>query len=94
MDYNISLEALFWLAGGLAALVGIFKIFRKPFDQLDDHERRLKSLEDNQLERQKTDKLVLRSFFAIINNMIDGSNVDKLKEVRDELQRETIDSHR
>lgn len=92
MDYTISLQSLFWLAGGLAALIGLFAIFRKPFDQLDDHERRLKDLEENREERKKTDKLILRSFFAIINNMIDGSG--NLTEIRDELQRETIDSHK
>lgn len=94
MDYSISLAAVFWLVGGIAAVIALIRTFRKPFDQLDDHERRLKDLEVDRAERRKTDTLILKSLNAITNHMIDGSGVTELRKVRDELQNNIIDSHK
>lgn len=94
MDVTISLQALFWICSGIAAIVGVIRIFRKPFDKIDDHERRLRMLENDQKERQKTDTLILRSLNAITNHMIDGNGVDKLRAVRDDLQNSIIESHK
>lgn len=94
MDYTISLQALFWIAGGIAALWGMFKLFRTPFDKIDDHERRLRNLEDDRKERQKTDTLILKALNAMTNHMIDGNGIDKLKAVRDDLQNSIIESHK
>lgn len=94
MDYTISLAALFWMASGLAAIIGIYKICKRPFNQLDDHERRLHRLEDDRLERQKTNTLILRSLNAITNHMIDGNGISDLKRVRDDLQNSIIEGHK
>ena len=92
MDYTISLQALFWIAGGVAALWGIIKLFKQPFDKIDDHERRIKSLEGSQVDRAEADKLILKSLNAIINHLIDGNSLDKLKKVRDDFQDAQIDN--
>lgn len=94
MDYNISLASLFWLVGGIASIVAMFKILYKPIDQLSDHERRLKKLEDATAERRETDLLTLQTLNAIVNHMIDGNGIDSLKKVRDDLQKSIIDSHK
>lgn len=94
MDATISLQAVFWLVGGIAAIIGLVKIFKKPFDQIDDHERRLQKLEEDRNERKHTDILILRSLNAITNHMIDGNSLDKLKAVRDDLQNSIIEGHR
>lgn len=94
MDYNISLASLFWLVGGVASIVALFKILYKPIDQLSDHERRLRKLEDDRAERRETDLLTLQTLNAMVNHMIDGNGIDSLKKVRDDLQKSIIDAHK
>ena len=94
MDYNISLSALFWLCSGIAAIIGIVKIAKKPFDQLNDHERRIGTLENAHTERRETDKAILSALSAIVDHMIAGNNVDEMKKVRDELRKNIIDGHK
>ena len=93
MDTQISLNTLFWLVGGIAAVIALIRTIRKPFDQIDDHERRIKNLEEDRKERKQTDKLILRSLNAITNHMIDGNGVTELRKVRDDLQNSIIDHH-
>lgn len=93
MDYTISIQALFWVCGGIAALWGIIKLFKHPFDKLDDHERRLNKLEEDRKERKQTDKVILTTLSAMVNHMIDGNGVSELKKVRDDLQKSIIDAH-
>ncbi|MCR5448468.1 MAG: hypothetical protein K6F23_03660 [Solobacterium sp.] len=94
MDYNINLNVLFWLVGGIAAIIALIRTVRRPFDQIDDHERRIKNLEDDRAERKQTDKLILRSLNAITNHMIDGNGISELRKVRDDLQNSIIDHHK
>lgn len=93
MNAQISLNTLFWLVGGIAAVIALIRTIRKPFDQIDDHERRLKNLEEDRAERKQTDKLILRSLNAITNHMIDGNGATELRKVRDDLQNSIIDHH-
>lgn len=93
MDYNINLNVLFWLVGGIAAIIALIRTVRKPFDQIDDHERRLKNVEDTLSERKETDIVILKSLNAITNHMIDGNGIAELKKSRDELQKSIIEHH-
>lgn len=94
MDATVSLSAIFWLCAGLASIWGVYKIIKRPFNQLDDHEYRIKRLEKSTEERKGTDTLILRSLNAMVNHMIDGEAIDKLKEVRDDLQNDIIEHHK
>lgn len=94
MDYNINLNVLFWLVGGIAAIIALIRTVRRPFDRIDDHERRIKNLEEDRAERRQTDKLILRSLNAITNHMIDGNGITELRKVRDDLQNSIIDHHK
>ena len=91
MNASIDLTTLFWICSGIAGIFAAYKIIRTPFAKIDDHERRITSIETNLAEQKETDKLILKSLNAITNHMIDGNSVDKLKEARDELQRGIIE---
>lgn len=93
MDATISLNTVFWAVAGIAGIIALYKTLKKPFDKLNDHELRLKAIEDNQKERKHTDRYMLKALNAMVNHMIDGNGIDKLKEVRDEYQENIIDSH-
>lgn len=92
MDYTISLGTLFWLCGGLATVIAIIRTVMKPVKQIDDHERRIHSLEEEKEQRTKTDDLILRSLNAMMNHMIDGNNIEGMKAVRKEFQDNAIKS--
>ena len=92
MNAQISLNTLFWLVGGIAAVIALIRTVRKPFAQIDDHERRIHNLEDEKEQRQKTDDLILRSLNAMMNHMIDGNGVEEMKAVRKEFQDSALKS--
>ena len=50
----------------------------------------IKALEQQEAERKATDRYTTKALNAIVNHMIDGNGVDKLREVRDEYQNEII----
>lgn len=92
-DVTISLAQTLWLIGGITAVVTFVSWILKPFRKIDDHETRIKALEETADERKKTDQFMMKSMNAIINHMIDNNSVDKLKEVRDEYQSQIIEHH-
>lgn len=92
MDYTISVNTLFWLCGGLAAVIGIIRTVMKPVNKIEDHERRITDLESEKDQRQKTDDLILRSLNAMMNHMIDGNNIEGMKAVRKEFQDSALKS--
>lgn len=91
MNASISLTTLFWICSGIAGIYAVWKIVKGPFVKLDDHERRITSIEKSLIERKDTDTLILKSLNAITNHMIDGNGIEKLKASRDELQRGIIE---
>ena len=91
MNTSIDLTTLFWICSGIAGIYAVWKIVKGPFVKLDDHERRITSIEESLIERKDTDTLILKSLNAITNHMIDGNSVEKLKASRDELQRGIIE---
>ena len=91
MNASIDLTTLFWVCSGIAGIYAVWKIVKGPFVKLDDHERRITSVENTLIERKDTDTLILKSLNAITNHMIDGNGIEKLKASRDELQRGIIE---
>ena len=91
MNASIDLTTLFWICSGIAGIYAVWKIVKGPFVKLDDHERRITSVEKTLIERKDTDTLILKSLNAITNHMIDGNGIEKLKASRDELQRGIIE---
>ena len=89
-DVTFSLAQVIWLCGGIMAIVAFIGWLMKPIKKLDDHEHRIKALEQQEAERKATDRYTTKALNAIVNHMIDGNGVDKLREVRDEYQNEII----
>ena len=89
-DVTFSLAQAIWLCGGIMAIVAFIGWLMKPIKKLDDHESRIKVLEQQEQERKATDRYTTKALNAIVNHMIDGNGVDKLREVRDEYQNEII----
>ena len=89
-DVTFSLAQVIWLCGGIMAIVAFIGWLMKPINKLNDHEARIKTLEQQEAERKATDRYTTKALNAIVNHMIDGNGVDKLREVRDEYQNEII----
>ena len=89
-DITISLAQIVWIAGGITAIAAVIRLLMKPIRKLDDHEQRIQTLEQTAEENKATDRYITRALNAIVNHMIDGNGIDKLKEVRDEFQNEII----
>lgn len=92
-DITISLSQVIWLCGGILGVAAFVSWIMKPFKKIDDHESRIKVLEETADERKQTDQFMMKSLNAIVNHMIDGNGIDQLKQVRDEYQNEIISHH-
>ena len=92
-DITISLSQVIWLCGGILGVAAFASWIMKPFKKIDDHETRIKVLEETADERKQTDQFMMKSLNAIVNHMIDGNGIDQLKQVRDEYQNEIISHH-
>lgn len=92
-DITISLSQVIWLCGGILGVAAFISWIMKPFKKIDDHETRIKVLEETADERKQTDQFMMKSLNAIVNHMIDGNGIDQLKQVRDEYQNEIIRHH-
>ena len=89
-DVTFSLSQILWLIGGITAIGAFIKWVMTPIRRIDDHEHRIGVLERAEEQRRATDRYTTKALNAIVNHMIDGNGIDKLKEVRDEYQNEII----
>lgn len=89
-DVTISLSQFLWLIGGITAIAAFIKWISTPFKQIENHEQRIAVLEKAETDRKATDRYTTKALNAIVNHMIDGNGIEKLREVRDEYQNEII----
>lgn len=89
-DITISLSQVFWIVGGITAVVAFLKWAMQPIRAIENHETRITALEKAEQDRKATDRYTTMALNAIVNHMIDGNGVDKLREVRDEYQKQII----
>lgn len=89
-DVTISLSQFLWLIGGITAIGAFIKWISTPFKQIENHEQRIAVLEKAETDRKATDRYTTKALNAIVNHMIDGNGIEKLREVRDEYQNEII----
>lgn len=90
MGQTFTLESLVAILVAVMTIGGFFAWLNKPLEQLKDHERRIKAQEDEAAERKAKDNYTTTALNAIVNYLIDGSDKNELKKVRDEYQREII----
>lgn len=89
-DITISFAQIVWVIGGITAIAAFLKWAMQPIRKIDEHETRIKVLEKAEADRKATDRYTIKALNAIVNHMIDGNGIDKLKEVRDEYQDQII----
>ena len=89
-DVVISFSQLLWLIGGITAIAAFIKWVLTPFKKIENHEQRIAVLEKAETDRKATDRYTTKALNAIVNHMIDGNGIEKLREVRDEYQNEII----
>lgn len=89
-DVTFSLSQILWLVGGITAIGAFIKWISTPFKQIENHEQRIAVLEKAETDRKATDRYTTKALNAIVNHMIDGNGIEKLREVRDEYQNEII----
>ena len=93
MEFTITSGQILWLCGFIGAIWGVVKIvkeLRKPSKELMDmvklHDDLLKKDNERLREIETSNKMVLQCLLIIINHDITGNGIEKMKEVRDELQ--------
>ncbi|MEG0416382.1 MAG: hypothetical protein RR565_09615 [Erysipelothrix sp.] len=92
---SFTIQDIFWLCGGLGAIIALFKVIgslnpikviRKHLDndnkRINDHEERLKELEEVNTGQSY---LILKSLQALMRNAQTGNNKKQLDEVSTEL---------
>lgn len=92
-DITISFSQLLWVIGGVTAIGAFLKWAMTPFKKIEEHEQRIVTLEKAEADRKATDRYTTKALNAIVNHMIDGNGIDKLREVRDEYQEQIINHH-
>jgi hypothetical protein len=92
MTFDISSEQILGFCALVTALWGVWKIvkeLKKPNDELKHkvcEQGRLIQQDDDRLkEIEESNKKLLQSVVVIINHLITGNGIDKMKDVRDEL---------
>lgn len=93
MGFTVSSEWIIWFCGLVTAIYGVYKIvkeLKKPSSdvkkKVEEHERILTSDDTRLKEIEESNKMMLQSLLVIINHNITGNGVDKMKEIRDQLQ--------
>ena len=93
MHFTVTSEQILSFCGFVAAIWGVYKIFKeakKPNDDLkakvEQHDELLKNDNERLKEIEQSNKMILNCMFVLINHDLTGNGIDKMKEARDELQ--------
>ena len=78
-DLTINLADFVWLLGAITAIIVAIKAVFKPFKEIEDHDKRLDKME-------KSVAYIAKAVNALVNHAIDGNDIEKLKNARDEYQ--------
>ncbi len=98
MEFAITSSQILGFCALATALYGLYKIIvelKKPSTTLKAEVEKHKEYLANDMTRlnemEESNKMILKSLLVIINHDITGNGIDKLKEVRNELQEYLID---
>ena len=93
MEFSLTSNQILGFCALVTSLWGLYKIvkeWKKPSDDLKKTvEKHIELLDvDNKRlkEIENSDKMILQCLLAIINHNITGNGIDRMKEIRDELQ--------
>lgn len=79
------------IGGGILMLIKLFTPWKKIRKDVDKNTENLRKDFDKLKEIQEVNVMFAKSLVAIMNNLITGNSIDKLKEVRDELNNHLIE---
>ena len=81
------------VAGGISAITKLLSPFKKIKETSNNHETRLAKIEEDEKELKdsiamvaETDKILCKVLLEILDHVITGNHVDRLKTVRGELE--------
>lgn len=93
MEYTVSVSQIVGLCGVITAFWGVYKIYAeimKPNKELKKkvelHEQFLNNDKRQIQEIQDSNKIMCKCMLVLINHEITGNGIDKMKNMRDELQ--------
>ena len=93
MEFSLTSNQILWFCALITSLWGVWKIvkeWKKPSDELKNTVEKHSELLDVDNKRlreiESSDKMILQCLLAIINHNITGNGIDRMKEIRDELQ--------
>lgn len=79
-------SAFVLIANAFSAIKKLFEPNQQMRKMLTEHEERLKSGDDRFRQQDADNHMVLSCLFVMMNNIVTGNSVNKVKEKRDELQ--------
>ena len=93
MEFVITSNQIMGFCALVASLWGLWKIvkeWKKPSDDLKSTVNRHDALLDNDNKRLKdiedSNQMILKCLLVIINHSITGNGIEKMKDIREELQ--------
>ena len=93
MEFVITSNQIMGLCALVASLWGLWKIvkeWKKPSDDLKSTVNKHDALLDNDNKRLKdiedSNQMILKCLLVIINHSITGNGIEKMKDIREELQ--------
>ena len=93
MEFSLTSNQILWFCALITSLWGVWKIvkeWKKPSDELKktvEKHSELLDVDNKRLrEIESSDKMILQCLLAIINHNITGNGINRMKEIRDELQ--------
>lgn len=89
--------ALGTISGAVVVIKKVIDYFKKPdkdrdadikrhAEMLDNDNKRIKYLEERDRQRDKLDRLVVKSMHALLSHELDGNHTDALKETKKDIE--------
>lgn len=93
MEYTVSVSQILGFCGIITAIWGVYKIYMeimKPGQELrkkvELHDQFLSNDKQQIQDIQDSNKIMCKCMLVLINHEITGNGIDKMKNMRDELQ--------
>ena len=97
-DFIDKVSSSILAVGGAGAMfVALYRWAKKPDinrdeklkghdEMLDNDNKRIKELEEKQVDTEEALQILMKSMLALMNHSIDGNHTDELKKARDDMQ--------
>ena len=73
------------IAGGVAAVIRLGDPYKKLKEQVDENTKHLASDRRQLMELDASNQIICRTLLAMLDHQITGNSIEKLKDVRQEL---------